>query len=252
MSSLKSSFSSLRCSVASTTILSNSLIPAFKASISSPNFVMSSLAFSMAISKSETARSKPFFLSSAWSNAVPQYSFLASSSACSTFRVVIMSSIILITFSKPIFLPFSASINISSFGFFSPLDLSTLFNKDKAARRESFKLNCTCIRLAALGNVFLKSSKASSSFRTLMVSASAASSSARVFTMTSHSFFFVSQFLPKFAINSLSAMRASSVSPRSFFIWAISTPKAPTLSNLVSICFVNAATSFFFFAINFS
>merc|ERR1719321_860946 len=66
---------------------------------------MPSLSAAMAVSRSAIVFSSSFFLSSAVSNCVAQYSFFSSSSTCSFFRVSTISSIILITFSKPIFLP---------------------------------------------------------------------------------------------------------------------------------------------------
>mmetsp|Transcript_11676 Transcript_11676/g.22616 ORF Transcript_11676/g.22616 Transcript_11676/m.22616 type:complete len:231 (-) Transcript_11676:856-1548(-) len=220
ISSLKSSFSSFLCSVASITFLSSSFMEAFKTSISSANLVMLSCALSIAISKSDTARSSPFFLSSAASSSFPQYSFFASSSSCSIFSVIIMSSIILMTLSNPTFFPSSAKA-MKPMRSWPGLVFMNFFNTVRACRLRPETLSFSCIKLDALGSVFLKSSKASSSFKTLIVSARAASSSARVFTTTSHSFFLVSQFSSRFAKNCLSAARDSSVSPKSFFICAI-------------------------------
>merc|ERR1719362_2750995 len=112
------------------------------------------------------------------------------------------------------------------------------------------KLTLVCIKLAlALGKVFLNRSKASSSFRTLIVSAKATNSSARVFDRSSHSAVFVAQLFSKFAMNSLSAIKAASVSVMSSFISTISMPSSPMRFNFFSISAVKASTSAFFAAI---
>merc|ERR1712008_302035 len=211
---------------------------------------MASLAFSIAVSRSEIECSNPFFLSSAKSNSFHQYSFFESSSACSTLSVATISSIILMTFSNPIFFPCNARDNNSNCAFLGLFCMTCSSSVNALARK--FRADTSiCMKLEALGKVFLNSSNASSSFSTLMVSAKAANSSARVFTITSHSAFFFSQFSSKFARNFLSSIRASCVSPTSFFICAISTPKSPILVNLVSISLVNAITSFIFHLCNF-
>merc|ERR1719510_2827627 len=91
------------------------------------------------------------------------------------------------------------------------------------------KLTLVCTKLAALalGKVFLKRSKASSSLRTLIVSANATNSSARVLDLSSHSAVFVAQLFSRFAKNSLSAISAASVSVKSSFISTISMPSSP-------------------------
>merc|ERR1712008_251873 len=150
---------------------------------------MASLAFSIAVSRSEIECSNPFFLSSAKSNSFPQYSFFESSSACSTLSVATISSIILMTFSNPIFFPCNARDNNSNCAFLGLFCMTCSSSVNALARK--FRADTSiCMKLEALGKVFLKSSSASSSFSTLMVSAKAANSSARVLTITSHSFFF--------------------------------------------------------------
>eukprot|EP00418_Pyrodinium_bahamense_P070376 CAMPEP_0179098226 /NCGR_PEP_ID=MMETSP0796-20121207/45255_1 /TAXON_ID=73915 /ORGANISM="Pyrodinium bahamense, Strain pbaha01" /LENGTH=73 /DNA_ID=CAMNT_0020795999 /DNA_START=37 /DNA_END=255 /DNA_ORIENTATION=- len=68
----------------------------------------------------------------------------------------------------------------------------------------------------AEGNVFLKTSRASSSFKTLIVSAKAFNSSARVRLTSSHSSVFVEQLVSSSALNLVSAASDSWVSVKSF------------------------------------
>merc|ERR1719329_2032288 len=77
---------------------------------------MFSLASVMAASRSDTVFSNAFFLSSARSNCTSQYSFLLLSSCCSFFNSATKSSIMPMTFSKPIFLPRRAREMKSSSG----------------------------------------------------------------------------------------------------------------------------------------
>mmetsp|Transcript_76127 Transcript_76127/g.120219 ORF Transcript_76127/g.120219 Transcript_76127/m.120219 type:complete len:229 (-) Transcript_76127:505-1191(-) len=222
-----------------------------RAAISS--FVVAIVSFKSAMTVARSARecSRPFFLSSAWSNAFAQYSFLLSSSDCSTFKVATMSSIILITFSKPIFLPWIARAMKSKWWRSNFESICTLRIKANALVRAVPELVSTCIKLAAaLGSVFLNNSSASSSLSILMVSASARSSSFRVFTISAHSSDLVLQFFSRSARNFLSSTRASAVSPRSFFISTISTASSPARCVFSSMAFVNAFTSFAFAAIS--
>mmetsp|Transcript_25631 Transcript_25631/g.59645 ORF Transcript_25631/g.59645 Transcript_25631/m.59645 type:complete len:230 (-) Transcript_25631:837-1526(-) len=228
MRSLNSACSAFLCSVASATDLSNAPMPACKAAISSVRVAIPSSALSIAVSSSDTVRSSAFFLSSAESSCTPQYSFLLSSSVCSCFKVATISSIILMTFSKPIFLPVSARA-MKSILTRSPWGVASKRRTSRARLRRAAALSATCTKLAeALGKVFLKSSSASSSLRTLMVSDRVTSSSALVLTRSSHSAVLVEQLFSKLALNSLSARRASSVSVRSFFNCSIFTPRSPT------------------------
>mmetsp|Transcript_36321 Transcript_36321/g.82617 ORF Transcript_36321/g.82617 Transcript_36321/m.82617 type:complete len:253 (+) Transcript_36321:350-1108(+) len=250
MSSVNSWFSFLRCSVASATALSKALMPAVKAAASSFSVAIESEVFAMAVSESAMARSRPFFLSSDSSNCTPQYSFLWSSSDCSVLRLATISSIMVITFSKPIFLPRNAK-RIRSKRVRSCWAPRASRSIVVALVRNRDAPSWTCTRLTAgLGRVFLNSSRASSSLSTLMVSARAASSSALVFTRSSHSAVLVAQLFSKLALNSLSAIRASSVSPRSFFICAMDTPNSPDLCKELSIFAISTWTSFFLAAIS--
>mmetsp|Transcript_90746 Transcript_90746/g.235346 ORF Transcript_90746/g.235346 Transcript_90746/m.235346 type:complete len:211 (+) Transcript_90746:808-1440(+) len=194
MSSLWSAFSAFRCSVASATDLSNALIPASRSAISWAKVSMAPSISSMADSESETDCDNAFFLSSDWSNCAPQYSFFASSPCCSFFKFATIWSIILITLSKPTFLPRSANAMRSSPGLpgIRVAIARISFNADSL---RAFLAACTCTKLLALalGNVFLKRSSASSSLRTLIVSAKATSSSALFFLTSSHSCVFVAQ-----------------------------------------------------------
>mmetsp|Transcript_21886 Transcript_21886/g.69081 ORF Transcript_21886/g.69081 Transcript_21886/m.69081 type:complete len:205 (+) Transcript_21886:688-1302(+) len=199
MRSLYSACSACRCSVASATILSSALIPSSSCPISSANVEMSSLAVAIAASSSETLRSRSFFLSSVASNCAAQYSFFELSSSCSFFSTTTMLSIIPRIFSKPprpvAFLPASATAKRSSPARSpTPAPRRALRTSASARLRRASALAPTCTRAAlALGSVFLKRSKASSSFRMLMVSRIADSSSLRVFTRSSYSPFLPSQ-----------------------------------------------------------
>mmetsp|Transcript_64506 Transcript_64506/g.165988 ORF Transcript_64506/g.165988 Transcript_64506/m.165988 type:complete len:227 (-) Transcript_64506:771-1451(-) len=224
-------------------------MPASRAAISSVSVLIASFALSMAVSSSATLRSKTFFLSSALSNWELQYSTLWSSSSCSCLRVATISPIILITFSKPIFLLRRASEMKSRRA--ASGRLRTAFRRARAFARNAALLARICTKLEeALGSVFLKRSSASSSLSTLMVSARATSSSARVFLISSHSAVFVSQLFCRPSLNFVSSPSASCVSTRSFSMPEISTPRSPTRVISVSIWACSVATSFFFAAIS--
>mmetsp|Transcript_36686 Transcript_36686/g.73009 ORF Transcript_36686/g.73009 Transcript_36686/m.73009 type:complete len:214 (-) Transcript_36686:109-750(-) len=207
----------------------------------------------MAFSWSSIRRSKPLRLSSAKSNWLLQYSRLLSSSCCSFLRTSSMLSTILMTLSKvprpserfpdniimsrsrPAFWPFGAAA-------------SALWRMSKAPAREPIEAAALiCARLApALGMVFLNRSRASSSLSTLIVSASATSSSALTFERSSHSAVLVSQLCDSSCKNFWSAMRAASVSVKSSFICTILTPSSPICLVLDSIEALNASTSLVF------
>mmetsp|Transcript_67736 Transcript_67736/g.191972 ORF Transcript_67736/g.191972 Transcript_67736/m.191972 type:complete len:240 (-) Transcript_67736:841-1560(-) len=238
MRSLNSAFSALRCSVASATDLSNALMPASSVAISSERVAIPSSAAAIEWSSFATVRSRAFFLSSEMSSCLPQYSFLLSSSCCSLFRLATMSSIIFMTLSKPpllrAFFPDSASARRSSCARSRrPKAPCALRMAARARERIANLLVRTCTKLAlALGSVFLKSSSASSSLSSLIVSARATSSSERVFDRSSHSADFVAQPLLSSARKFLSSSRDSSVSVRSSFICTTFTP-----SSLMSVSF---------------
>mmetsp|Transcript_96632 Transcript_96632/g.312115 ORF Transcript_96632/g.312115 Transcript_96632/m.312115 type:complete len:221 (+) Transcript_96632:1121-1783(+) len=102
----------------------------------------------------------------------------------------------------------------------------------------------TC-RKPVEGSVFLKISKASSSFRTLMVSARAASSSERNSFRASHSSALLPQSFCRAARKPWSASSACSVSSRSRFSAAICTASSPTRRSFSSIAPVKVSISFF-------
>mmetsp|Transcript_75455 Transcript_75455/g.117962 ORF Transcript_75455/g.117962 Transcript_75455/m.117962 type:complete len:257 (+) Transcript_75455:796-1566(+) len=214
-----------------------------KASMSASKDAIASFVSAMVASKSEIDFSKLFLLSSAVSSSFPQYSFLLSSSVCSVLRVITISSIILITLSKPIFLPWMASAMKSRWWRSNFAELCTLRINANAFARRVVELTFTCMKLE-LGKVFLNNSKASSSLRIFIVSARAKSSSFRVLTITSHSSALVLQFFSRSARNFLSSRRAAPVSPKSFFISTISTANSPARCIFSSMAFVNAFTSF--------
>mmetsp|Transcript_115964 Transcript_115964/g.237112 ORF Transcript_115964/g.237112 Transcript_115964/m.237112 type:complete len:216 (+) Transcript_115964:929-1576(+) len=206
---------------------------------------MLSVVLAMAASESARARSRSFFLSSERSNCAPQYVFLLSSSVCSFFRVATMASIISKTLLKPIFLPRSARAIRSSRGRSPGIVRLTAWSCARALMRtEVALLVSSCMKLLAEpGSVFLKRSRASSSLRTLMVSAKAASSSDRVCVRSSHSAVFVLQPFSRSARNFLSSSKASCVSPSSFFFSAISMANSPTFRVFVSMDAVRALIS---------
>merc|ERR1711862_839411 len=106
---------------------------------------------------------------------------------------------------------------------------------------------CNCKKLdPAAGSVFLKSSKASSSLRILMVSDSASSSSARVLQIWSHSCCLVPQLFSRSAWNFVSCSRASLVSVRSPFISTMLTETSPWRTLFSPMDAVSAATSLVF------
>mmetsp|Transcript_66411 Transcript_66411/g.130931 ORF Transcript_66411/g.130931 Transcript_66411/m.130931 type:complete len:204 (-) Transcript_66411:821-1432(-) len=203
----------------------------------------------MAFSASFSARSNDFFLSSARSNCFSQYSFLSLSSCCSCFSSAINSSHIRITLSNipwlRAFFPVKAITKKSRPGrwFLSdePQALRTTVN---AWSLSTPRVCCNCTKLELpLGSVFLKRSKASSSFNILMVSDNAVNSSALVLERSSHSFVFVAHDASRFFRKSLSLINCASVSERSSFISMISTPNSPANLIFSSIESVKASTS---------
>mmetsp|Transcript_2763 Transcript_2763/g.5942 ORF Transcript_2763/g.5942 Transcript_2763/m.5942 type:complete len:300 (+) Transcript_2763:859-1758(+) len=250
-SSLYSVFSFFRSSVASATLLSNSLIPVSRAFNSAFSAEMPSPASAIAFAWSEIVCSRPFFLSSCSSNCAPQYSFLWSSLTCSFFRRATRSSIIFNTFSNPACLPWRAMAMRSNSGFRATGACTCCALEINANALALMVLASTfSCKSPTLGSVFLKRSRASSSFKTLMVSARVRSSSARVSFRSSHSFVFVAQSFERSARNPWSAAMAAMVSSRSWFSAAICTASSPTRLDFVSTAVVRTATSFFFAAIS--
>mmetsp|Transcript_39998 Transcript_39998/g.103532 ORF Transcript_39998/g.103532 Transcript_39998/m.103532 type:complete len:234 (+) Transcript_39998:165-866(+) len=231
-------------------------MPSPRAAISEVTVAMPSLASSMAVCVSLTVSSRPFFLSPVMSNWAAQFSFLRASSSCSSFSAATRSSISLTTFSKPpwesAFLPVKASAIKSRAGrweLWARPFRSRIMERARALWEEALKRTCSKLE-AAPGSVCLKRSSASSSFKTLMVSARATSSSARVFWRSSHSWVFVEQLDSSSAKNFLSSMRAASVSVRSPCISTMATPSSPICAVFASTAFEQAATSFFLAAIS--
>mmetsp|Transcript_55655 Transcript_55655/g.165500 ORF Transcript_55655/g.165500 Transcript_55655/m.165500 type:complete len:225 (-) Transcript_55655:242-916(-) len=216
-------------------------MPFSKAATSSVSVEMVPLASSTALPRSETARSSSFLLSSLLSSSALQYVFFLASLTCSLPSRATMSSIMARTLSKLTFLPRSAKARKS--------------NRGSAERRPwAARARSACLRTSfplalvwsseGLGSVFLKSSRASSSFRILIVSAIARSSSARVFCTTSNSAFFFAQFESRSARNFLSSFRDFVVSSRSSFSATIFTPVCPWRPSLTSMALVLLLTSF--------
>mmetsp|Transcript_3321 Transcript_3321/g.8986 ORF Transcript_3321/g.8986 Transcript_3321/m.8986 type:complete len:200 (+) Transcript_3321:871-1470(+) len=138
-----------------------------------------------------------------------------------------MLSIILTTLEKSTFRPMSASSRKRTS---TPLSLARprpALRRSASARR----LVCcapVCSMLAlALARVFLKRSSASSSFRILIVSWMAFSSSPRVLTRSSKSPVLLPQSFSSSPRNFLSSMSEASVSVRSSFMCTISILSSP-------------------------
>mmetsp|Transcript_25340 Transcript_25340/g.80542 ORF Transcript_25340/g.80542 Transcript_25340/m.80542 type:complete len:228 (+) Transcript_25340:828-1511(+) len=219
-------------------------MPFSSAATSSVRVAMAPFASSMALPRSEAARSSSFFLSSFLSSSSSQYAFFWSSPTCSFPSRATMPSIMARTFSKLTFFPRRASARKSRRGSARLLWPRLLAARARSAcRLTSLPLALVCSR-EGLGSVFLKSSRASSSLRILMVSARATSSSARVFCTTSHSALFFSQFLSRSARNCLSSASDLVVSSRSAFRASISRPVCPWRPSLASMACVLLLISF--------
>mmetsp|Transcript_90278 Transcript_90278/g.255299 ORF Transcript_90278/g.255299 Transcript_90278/m.255299 type:complete len:225 (-) Transcript_90278:812-1486(-) len=213
---------------------------AFRSAISWVQVAIAALRSSMAVLETSIPRSSSFFWSSDLSSSASQYSFLLSSSACSFLRLAIISSMSWITFSKPAVLPCIARSTRSISAPRRGAERSSW-----RARARSAAARCwICTKLGeAEGNVFLKSSSASSAFKASMVSDSATSSSARTLQRASHSAVFVAHPFSSSARNFSSCAFDSAVSSLSFFISAMDTASSPLLWSFVSIALVRALTS---------
>mmetsp|Transcript_39508 Transcript_39508/g.88427 ORF Transcript_39508/g.88427 Transcript_39508/m.88427 type:complete len:220 (+) Transcript_39508:710-1369(+) len=192
ISSEYSSCSSFRASVASATDSSSALMPSANAFSSSVSVAMASVVSAIEASRSLSVWPSSLTLSSVVSNCPSQYSFLWSSSSCSWPKTATRSSMSVKTFSKLTFLPVRATVMRSkaarlecTAGAFW-MSLSAFFRMSRLLASIWTKLG--------LGKVFLKSSRASSSFKILIVSAMATFSSALIFSISSHSLSFAAQF----------------------------------------------------------
>mmetsp|Transcript_162309 Transcript_162309/g.515664 ORF Transcript_162309/g.515664 Transcript_162309/m.515664 type:complete len:227 (+) Transcript_162309:347-1027(+) len=224
-------------------------MPSCKALISAAKVSKRPSICSMALSESAMDCSCCFCLSSDSSNWASQYSFLLSSPSCSLFKFTTISSTMVITFSKPAVFPWRAKAIKSNSGLFDFCAAAWINAKARAFCDAT--VTCTWIKLElAPGKVFLKSSSASSSLSTVMVSESASNSSERVFLISSHSPVLVLQLVSSSDLNFSSAASASCVSSMSFPNSAISMPKRPLRSISTSICAWSVPTSFFFADIN--
>mmetsp|Transcript_59862 Transcript_59862/g.151623 ORF Transcript_59862/g.151623 Transcript_59862/m.151623 type:complete len:266 (-) Transcript_59862:742-1539(-) len=245
---LYSAFSALRCLVASLTDSSSALMPAFKFLISSMMVLTASCISALEVSRFLAFRCKSFFLSSATSNSLIQYACLASSSFCSISKVTTNLSMRRRTCSMPTFRPRNAKETKSMWtpwprGSFARASC----REPRASSRTEAADCCNCKKLAAeLGNVFLNKSRASSSLRTLIVSAKATISWARIFLPSSWMALFFSQFFCKSTKKALSSTTDFDESLKSFFIVASCTPMSPTLLSFSSMDLVIAITSFLF------
>mmetsp|Transcript_93044 Transcript_93044/g.240881 ORF Transcript_93044/g.240881 Transcript_93044/m.240881 type:complete len:296 (-) Transcript_93044:451-1338(-) len=188
------------------------------------------------------SKSNSFFLSSASSSLASQKAFLSSSVPCSFPSSATISSIMLSTLSKLTFFPRRAKATRSKRVSW-PCPRWAARRTLKACCRTSLPRIFICSN-DGLGSVFLNKSKASSSFRSLMVSAIANNSSARVFCTTSNSSFFVAQFFSKSARNFLSSSYEAEVSSKSSRKVSISTPTFPRRAVFPSMDLEFAAISF--------
>mmetsp|Transcript_111762 Transcript_111762/g.203129 ORF Transcript_111762/g.203129 Transcript_111762/m.203129 type:complete len:266 (+) Transcript_111762:585-1382(+) len=246
ISSTNAVCSVLRCAVASATLSSRDLMPASSAAISSTRLAFFSSISSIAFWRPEAVSSKDAALSEASSRLALQSATFVSSAVCSSLRRATMSSIIFKTLPKSAFLPCKAREMRSRR--WSCLRL-WLFNTACACRKSSFVDTCSCNK-EGLGNVFLNNSSASSSFKSLMVSASAIDSSPKTFFCSAYLAALVLQVASSSAKKAWSFSRDASVSSRSSCKFTISTPTSANREDFVSICLVSAATSFFLAAIS--
>mmetsp|Transcript_50856 Transcript_50856/g.111366 ORF Transcript_50856/g.111366 Transcript_50856/m.111366 type:complete len:253 (-) Transcript_50856:698-1456(-) len=203
---------------------------------------MASWACSIFASSVLIALTETFSSSSALSSSCSQYVFFSSSSLCSLFKLLIIPLINLLTFSKPTFLPRSANDTSARYG-------------DCRARLD-FRASSACALISAAElstcsndscdnvSVFLNSSVESSSFKTLIVSARAASSSCRVADSTSKSFSAFAHFSFSVRANCLSCSRVFSVSLRSSLVSTNETASSPTRPVFTSTAASAAAISF--------
>mmetsp|Transcript_46426 Transcript_46426/g.120524 ORF Transcript_46426/g.120524 Transcript_46426/m.120524 type:complete len:223 (+) Transcript_46426:800-1468(+) len=219
---------------------------AFRSAISWVQVAIAALRSSMAVLDTSMPRSSSFFWSSDLSSSVSQYSFLLSSSACSFLRFTIISSMSVMTFSKPAVLPCMASSTRSISGPRLGAERSS-----RSAWARSVASPCwTCTKLdEAEGSVFLNSSSASSAFKASMVSDSATSSSARTLQRASHSASLVAQPFFSSARYWVSSSSVSLVSSRSLASSLSITFTSPRRVISSSICAVSVLTSFVFAAI---
>mmetsp|Transcript_55627 Transcript_55627/g.154938 ORF Transcript_55627/g.154938 Transcript_55627/m.154938 type:complete len:203 (+) Transcript_55627:910-1518(+) len=198
----------------------------------------------MEASASEMVFSRDFFLSSAESSSLPQYSSLESSSSCSVFRVETISSIILITLSKLGAPPWRDSAIMATRG---SLEARAAPRARSAAVLVSREWAEVCSSVGD-GRVFLKSSRESSLFRILIVSAMARSSSVRILERSSHSAFFVAQPVSRPSRKALSSESVLEVSSMSSFMATMSRASLPDFSRVASIDAERASISFVFAA----
>mmetsp|Transcript_44364 Transcript_44364/g.70248 ORF Transcript_44364/g.70248 Transcript_44364/m.70248 type:complete len:252 (+) Transcript_44364:143-898(+) len=212
-------------------------MPSSSALISLESVLIVSSRSAIAFPRSETVSSRFFKSSSVLSIIFSQYSFFSSSDFCSSPSNNTMSSIIFKTFSKLTFFPLRASE--IRFKRKSPFSVC---NSDNALAFTDCSVDFNCSN-EGVGKVFLKSSKASSSFKSLMVSAIANNSSARTLQRTSHSSSLVLQFFSKSLRKAASSTKDLVVSSKSSFSVASCTPKLPILAILFSTDLVKALIS---------
>mmetsp|Transcript_86307 Transcript_86307/g.200684 ORF Transcript_86307/g.200684 Transcript_86307/m.200684 type:complete len:234 (-) Transcript_86307:523-1224(-) len=148
-----------------------------------------------------------------------------------------MSSIMPMIFSKLTLRPRSAKTKSSMFTAAARLAGRLLCSASAARRRRSRAETWVCKR-EGLGKVFLKRSRASSSFRILMVSDSARISFMRDFLTSSHSACLVSQLAWRSTRKCWFSASDDLVSPRSSLkvsILMLASPERPSFSSMASV-----------------
>mmetsp|Transcript_21004 Transcript_21004/g.52613 ORF Transcript_21004/g.52613 Transcript_21004/m.52613 type:complete len:260 (+) Transcript_21004:426-1205(+) len=238
---LCSSCSFFRSAIASETFLSISLMLACKLSISSSNVAMVPSNSATTVFNLLVCRCISFCSSSATSSSFVQYAFLLSSATCSLPNWATSLSIMAPNLSKLAFLPRMAKAIKSKPG----LARASAPKACLACRKTSLLDTCTC-NSDVLGRALLKSSKASSSFRILIVSASAMSSSDRILDRASHASCFVAQFLLRSAKNLVSSPKPFFVSSRSSDMVTRLVLTSPRRADLVSTTKMRDLNSFCF------
>mmetsp|Transcript_76666 Transcript_76666/g.119795 ORF Transcript_76666/g.119795 Transcript_76666/m.119795 type:complete len:222 (+) Transcript_76666:827-1492(+) len=212
-------------------------MPSSRAPISEASVAMVSSRSAIALPRSETVSWSSLRSSSFLSIVFSQYSFFSSSATCSLPSNFTISSIITSTLSKLTFLPFNAKE--------IRLMRKSPFPSCNMAKARDFidcpdAANCNS---EGVGNVFLKSSRLSSSFNNFIVSAIANNSSARTLHRTAHSSSFVLQFFSRSLKKASSSKTDFVVSSRSSFAVTNATPSSPIFVILLSMDFVKALIS---------
>mmetsp|Transcript_33988 Transcript_33988/g.105603 ORF Transcript_33988/g.105603 Transcript_33988/m.105603 type:complete len:223 (+) Transcript_33988:770-1438(+) len=200
---------------------------------------ISALRLSMVLPRSEIFTCKPVFLSSA---AAVSCSFVASScvhqsrcltsSSCWTFSSATILSMAAFTFTKPS--SFADAANAASLGS-EPRPAARCSTAAARARRRRSETDAVCT--SATLTVLSKLSKASSEFRILIVSCTAAISSKRLLTRASYSAADSEHFCLRLAKNSSSSVSCAWVSSYSFSAWTCFSPLSAMSASICCTAF---------------